>query len=207
MRSTLILASLLAVCLSATSLPADDKAQQLPIATIDALRILKSHKPTAGKLETLRADVKALEEKIQLRQVELEQLQRKLAGRPQPGEDREKLQLQFAKLQTELRQYVERERQNVQRREAKIQVEVYKQIQAEVGRISKERGLKLVMVRPRLSVDSEDPQEVGRALNQAIIYEEGLDITDEVLKALELKAEASTEEPSDETTSPEAPRE
>jgi outer membrane protein len=183
----------LAIGLLVASAWADDASEHFPIATIDVIHIFKNYQPAAEKLEALRADVKELDEKIQLRQIELEQLQRKLAGRPQPGEDREKLQLQFAKLQTELRLYVERERQNVQRRESRIQVDVYKQIQAEVEQITKQRGLKLVLVRPRLSLDSQDLQEVGRALNQTIMYEDGLDITDDVLKSLNAKENDAAE--------------
>jgi Skp family chaperone for outer membrane proteins len=174
-------------CVISPPLRAEEPAQPnlFPVATINVVHIFKTYQPAVEKLDALRADVKELDEKIQLRQIELEQLQRKLAGRPQPGEDREKMQLQFAKLQTELRLYVERERQNVQRREAKIQVDIYKLIQAEVEQITKERGIKLVLVRPRPSLDSPDLQEVGRALNQSILHSDCPDLTDDVLKALE----------------------
>jgi len=54
-----------------------------------------------------------------------------------------------------------------------------------VQRIAKERGLKLVLLRPRGNLESKDLGEVGRTLNQLVVYEEGLDLTDDVLKALE----------------------
>jgi Skp family chaperone for outer membrane proteins len=161
-----------------------EKPADVPIGVVDVLHIFKHYAPAAEQVEKLKREVQELEQTVQLRQVELEQLQKKLAAPPQAGEDREKLQLQFARLQTELRLLVERERGSLQRREVGIQLETYKKIQEQVKRIAKERGLKLVMVRPRPSLDSQDLQEVIRALNQPILYEEGLDITDQVLAGL-----------------------
>jgi Skp family chaperone for outer membrane proteins len=128
-----------------------------------------------------------LKKTIDLRQVEIDQLLRKLQAGQDPDE-RGKLQSQIAKLQSELRVHVETERQSLQKRELQIQAEVYKEIQAIVKQLAKERGLKLVVVRPRGSLESQDAGELNRTLNQLVIYEEeGLDITTDVLKALEAK--------------------
>lgn len=176
------------VLASCANLLAQEKTEP-SIATVDVSYIFKNYKPVAEKLIPLRADVQELEKTIQLRQLEIDTIQRKL--QTGGGEDRDKLQLQFAKLSTELRLFVEKERQTLTRRELAIQTMVYKEVQAEVAKIAKERGLKLVIVRPRGSLESQDLSEVNRTLNQLVIYEDGLDISDEVLKAMEAK------EPSD----------
>lgn len=163
----------------------------VPIATIDILHIYKHHKPVAEKLEVLKQSAQELEKTLQIRQVELETLQRKLQSPPKPNEDREKMQLQLVKLQTELRLFLERERQQLQKREVAIQVETYKQVQAEVARLSKERGYKLVLVKAQRSLDSENIGEISLALNQVILLEDGLDITQDVLQALDQKAKSS----------------
>lgn len=183
-----ILITLLTTILTVSILRAEEnEAADLPIATIDVAHIFKNYSPVAERLAPLKTAVKELETTLQLRQVEMDQLQRKLVGQPKEGEDRAKIQQQLAKLQTEVRQYVERERQGLQKRELDIQAEVYKEVQAEVRKIAKERGLKLVLVRPRGSLETKDAAELNRTLNQLVIFEEGLDITDEVLKALEAK--------------------
>ncbi len=176
-------------CISPLLCQGEETKRDLPLGTIDVAYIFRTHKEVAERLLPLRATVQELEQKIQLRQAEIEQVQRKLNGPAQPGEDRGKMQVQIAKMQTELRVFVEKEKQSLQRQELQIQAKVYKEIQAEVKRISQERGLKLVVVRPRGSLETEDLTEMNRTLNQLVIYEEeGLDLTDEVLKALEEKA-------------------
>jgi Skp family chaperone for outer membrane proteins len=180
-RSLLALLMLTAL---APALNADDNKSDLPIALIDVGYIFKNYKPAAEKLAALKPALQELEKTVQLRQVEIEQVQRKLAS-PKEGEDRAKLQQQFAKLQQELRVFVETERQSLQKRELQIQADIDKLVQAEVQRIAKERGLKLVVVRPRGNLESQDAGELNRTLNQLVIFEDGLDLSEEVLKALE----------------------
>jgi Skp family chaperone for outer membrane proteins len=182
---------LLSAVLAATlvcSLHGDDKTVDLPIGLIDVAYIFKHYKPANEKLAALKPALQELEKTVQLRQVEIEQVQRRLAA-PKDGDDVAKLRAQFAKLQQDLRVFVETERQKFQKRELDIQAEIYKLVQAEVQRISKERGLKLVLVRPRGNLETDDAGELNRTLNQLVIYEDGLDLTDEVLKALEATAE------------------
>jgi Skp family chaperone for outer membrane proteins len=155
----------------------------LSVATIDVAKLFRLYKPVMEKMEQLKQEVKILEEKMAIRQVEIESLQRRLQS-PASTEDRERMQLQMAKLQTELRLFVERERGGLQKRESAMQVEFYKRVREIVSKISKERGLKLVLVRPELSLDTNNLVETQRALNAIILYEDGLEITDDVLKIL-----------------------
>ena len=179
---------LLVVATLAAFLPADETSSDLPIGLIDVGYIFKNYKPATEKLAELKPALQELEKTVQLRQVEIEQIQRKLAA-PKEGDDRAKLQQQFAKLQQELRVYIETERQSLQKRELQIQADVYRLVQAEVQKIAKEKSLKLVVVRPRGNVESQDAGELSRTLNQLVIFEDGLDLTDDVLKALQTKAD------------------
>jgi Skp family chaperone for outer membrane proteins len=181
---------LLALVTALSGARADES--NLPLGLIDVGYVFKNYKPAADKLAELKPALQELEKTVQLRQVEMEQLQRKIAA-PKEGDDRAKLQQQFAKLQQELRVYIETERQGLQKRELQIQADVYKLVQAEVQRIAKERGLKLVVVRPRGNLESQDAGELNRTLNQLVIFEDGLDLSDEVLKALQNQAEEKTE--------------
>jgi Skp family chaperone for outer membrane proteins len=184
MRSLVSIVAAALLLATSARVPADEA---VPIGLIDVGHIFKNYKPATEKLSELKPALAELEKTVQLRQVELEQLQRRLAA-PKEGDDRAKLQVQIAKLQTELRIFVETERQNLQKRELQIQAEIYKLVQAEVQKIAKERKLKLVVVRPRGSLESQDAGELNRTLNQLIIFEDGLDLTEDVLKALEENA-------------------
>jgi len=187
MHRRLSYAALIPALIAATSLIAqeEEKGRDLPIATIDVAYIFKNYQPAAERVAELRTAAQEVENTLKVRQVEIDQLQRKLMGPPRDGDDRQKIQQQLIKLQAELQVYITNEKRALQRRELEIQADVYKQIQAEVQKIAKERKLKLVLVRPRGSLESQDLAEVNRTINQLVIFEEGLDISDDVLKALE----------------------
>lgn len=161
-------------------------AESLPIGLIDVDRIFKVHEPFLKKLEPIKAEVKELDESIQVRQAELETVATQ-ARKAQPGSaDSQRLQQQFLKLQGELQQHVASSRQTVQKKEAAVLVECFQQLDVQVSKYAKAHGLKLVIRNPGTSLDANQSlPEVLKALNRGVLYAEDLDITDEILKALE----------------------
>jgi len=160
-------------------------AEPLPIGLIDVDRIFKTHQPFVKKLEPIKAEVKELDESIQVRQAELETVATQ-ARRAQPGSaEFQRLQQQAVKLQAELQQYVASSRQAVQKKEAAVLIECYQQLDAQVSKYAKSRGLKLVIRNQESTLDAGQTfQDVLKALNRSVLYAEDLDITDEILKAL-----------------------
>jgi Skp family chaperone for outer membrane proteins len=163
-----------------------EAAEPLPIGLIDVDRIFKSHQPFLKKLEPIKAEVKELDESIQVRQAELETVATQ-ARKAQPGSaDSQRLQQQFLKLQGELQQYVATSRQAVQKKEAGVLIECYQVLDAQVSKYAKAKGLKLVIRNQESTLDATQPfPEVLKALNRSVLYAEDLDITDEILKSLE----------------------
>jgi len=174
----------LVVSMSAIAAPVP-AAEPLPIGLIDVDRVFKTHEPFLKKLEPIRAEVKELDESIQVRQAELETVAGQ-ARKAQPGSaEFQRLQQQAVKLQTELQQHVANSRQAVQKKEAVVLIECYQQLDAQVAKYAKAKGLKLVIRNQESSLDAGQPfQEVLKALNRSVLYAEDLDITDEILKAL-----------------------
>jgi Skp family chaperone for outer membrane proteins len=167
-------------------------AEPLPIGLIDVDRIFKTHQPFLKKLEPIKAEVKELDESIQVRQAELETVASQ-ARKAQPGSaDSLRLQQQALKLQTELQQHVATSRQAVQKKEAAVLIECFQKLDAQVGKYAKARGLKLVIKNSDTSLDANQPfPEVLKALNRGVLYAEDLDITDEILKALDAASSGS----------------
>jgi Skp family chaperone for outer membrane proteins len=172
-----------AVCftLLVPSLRADDK---LPIAVVNVDKLFSDYKAHAERLAPLRESAKELDETVQVRQVELETTANQLR-KAQPG-TQEQLQLQakLLKLQNDLKVFVETERQKLQKREVSAILASQKEMDEVIKRICKERGIRLV-VRGYNPPDENQPlQEVVKSLSRDVVYEDGLDITDDVLKAL-----------------------
>ena len=163
-------------------------AEPLPIALVNVDRICKTYKPFLDKLEPLKDLAKEVDQSVQVRQAELETVAAQLRN-TQPGTpDFQRLQIQVVKLQNELQQFLNSERQKLQKKEADIFLVFHKQLDAEISRYAKAHGIKLVVRQFEASLDEKQSlPELIQTLNRTILYEEGLNITDEILKALAAK--------------------
>jgi Skp family chaperone for outer membrane proteins len=166
--------------------PARGAEPSLPIALVNVDRIFKTHQPFQKKLEPLKAEAREFEQQVQVRQAELDtvlgQLRRAAPGSP----EQQKLQLQLVKLQTELQQFVNNGRQELQKKEAALYLSFFRRVDAEIARYAKAHGVKLVIRQPETSLEENQPlTETLKALNRGILYEEGLDITEAILRGLE----------------------
>lgn len=179
----------------AGSLPAASADETLPIALVNMDRIFKTYKPLQDKLAPIKEGVQDLEKKAQLRQIELETVVTQLR-KSQPGSPEfNRLQQQAAKLQTELQQFVAKERDALQKQEAGVLLDMYRQVDDEIKKYAKAKGLKLVIRQQDSSLDENQPlAEILKTLNRGIVYEDGLDITDEILKALDARAQAANKD-------------
>jgi Skp family chaperone for outer membrane proteins len=183
MNHKLLLAIFVFATWATPTLPAADP---LPIALVNVDRILKDYKPLNDKLDPLKAEAKELDATVQVRQAELEtignQLRQTLPGSP----DQQRLQIQLVKMQGDFQRFVATGRNNLQTKEASTYLAFFRQLDAEIAKYAKAHGLKLVIRQSETSLDDGQPlQDVFKALNRSILYEEGLDITDAILKALQ----------------------
>lgn len=161
-------------------------AEPLPIALVNVDRILKDYKPLNDKLDPLKAEAKELDAAIQVRQAELEtvgnQLRQVLPGSP----DQQRLQIQLVKMQGDFQRFVAEGRNKLQNKEATTYLTFFRQLDTEIGKYAKANNLKLVVRQSETSLNDGQPlQDVFKALNRSILYEDGLDITDAILKALQ----------------------
>ena len=165
---------------------ADDS---LPIAILNMDRIFKTHKPLLDQLAPAREEAKELQEKLQLRQAEIETVAIQIRKTDPNTPDFQRLQAQLLKLNGELRQLAESGQQTIQKKESAIYLAFYRTLDDEVAKYAKAKGLKLVLRQQESSLDENQPlQEILKSLNRSIIYQDGLDITDEILKALDARA-------------------
>ncbi len=162
-----------------------DAVEPLPVGLVNVDRILKEYKPLNDKIDPLKTEAKDLDGKIQVRQAELETVANQ-ARQTQPGSTEfQLLQIQLVKLQTDLQQFVAKGRHDLQQKEATVYLAFFRQLDAEVSKYAKANGLKLVLRQYETSFEEgQSLQDVAKSLNRTILYEEGLDITDAILKAL-----------------------
>lgn len=175
------LAVILTAFLLSPAVRADDK---LPIAVVNVDKLFNGYKQHADRLAPLRESAKELDETVQVRQIELETAANQLRKTPPGTPEQLQLQAKALKLQNDLKVFVETERQKLQKREIGAIIASQKDMDEAVKKICKERGLKLVLRTYNPPDENQPLQEVVKSLNRDIVYQDGLDITDDVLKAL-----------------------
>lgn len=186
MSHSILRSALLVVCVVLSFVPAVACAQDkaFPIAVVNLDKVFNGYKKHAERLQPLRDSAKELDESVQVRQVEMEtaanQLRKAMPGTP----EQLRLQQQLLKLQNELRVHVETERQKLQKREVGVLITTQKDVDEQIKKLCKERGLKLVLRQNSTPEENQPLQEVVKNLARDVIYQDGLDITDDVLKAL-----------------------
>jgi Skp family chaperone for outer membrane proteins len=148
-------------------------------------RVVKMHKPFQDKLDALKKEAKDLDDSFKARQAEFETVVNNLKKAAPGSPEFNRLQQQAGKLQGELQQFINTERANLQKKEATLYVGFYKQIDPAIGKVAKAKGLKLVLKDQESTFDeNQNVQELLKALNRSILYQEGLDITADIVKEL-----------------------
>jgi Skp family chaperone for outer membrane proteins len=187
-RIWFVRAGSLVLCLTAAAIAQEPQSNPLPIAVLNLDVLFKEYMQVAKSLAELKQEAAEIDEKLKLRQSELEAVGSDLR-QAQPGSaEQRRLQQEAVKLNAELQQFVARERANVQNKETKIFLNAYRGVDAVVKEYCKEKGIKLVIRQQSTSLDENQPtQEILKALNRTIVFEDGLDITADIQQRLKAK--------------------
>ena len=160
------------------------------VAVVDVKRILSQHTTLQAGLKALGRDVQSHQERAAVRQAEIASVQKKLQTLKPGGIDYEKAQLLLTRLQTELTLEATRRQQEFLKREMALYSEAYGKVTASVARYAKENGIQLVLRSEEGKIDPNDQKSVLGGVNRIVVYQQGLDITDEILA--DLNAEEDT---------------
>ena len=175
----------MSVAIAAMLYSAVRAAEPLPVGLINVDRILKEYKPLNDQIDPLKAEAKDLDGKVQVRQAELEAVINQARQTPPNSPESQRLQIQLVKLQTDLQQFVAKGRHDLQQKEATVYLTFFRQLDTEISKYARANGLKLVLRQYETSFEEgQSLPDVAKSLNRTIFYEEGLDITDAILKAL-----------------------
>jgi Skp family chaperone for outer membrane proteins len=177
-----------AVGLAAVTAAQEKEAASLPVAVLNLDVLFKEDPKVVKALTELKQQAVEIDEKIKLRQAELESTAAD-ANKAQPGsQEQRRLGQQAARLQNELQQFIARERASVQLQEARIYLATYRDVESIVQKYCREKGIKLVIRQQATGLDGEQSaQEILKALNRIVVFEEGLDITADIQERMKAK--------------------
>ena len=183
---------LIIVAASATSISAQEKPTEnpLPIGLVNLDKVAQQYKPFQMKVVALQEEGKELQSSVTLRQSELQAVANDLQKTMQGSAEFQKLQNQFAKLQRELQVFVQEGQQKFRDKELKLSLSLHREIDQVLKPYCKAKGLRLVVRTNNSSLDeNQTQQQILQTLSRGVLYEDGLDITDDVLKLMVEKGE------------------
>lgn len=160
-------------------------ADKFPIATVRIDLVLRDYAPFAKQMQEFQNDRKSAQEELEVQQAEAETVFAKLRMTPPGSPQHDDLQREAAKLQTQLRQQVERATQQFQRREAKMFIEIFAKIDVQLKMLAKKHGLKMILRKQEVELREDLPAPLfQQALNRLVLLDDTEDLTAELLAAL-----------------------
>ncbi len=154
------------------------------IAVIDMTRVYMKSKIYQNYQNELKTKVSESQEASRKLIMEFQQLTEKWKRLEQGSEERKEIENQLKKKQTELSEFQAAEARKFQKEQAGIYLAIYQKTAPEIANYAQARGIDLVLWKQPEPVKEDDPVKLLQSLSRNVIYENNLDITDEIIGAM-----------------------
>lgn len=154
------------------------------VALIDIGYIFRKHPGYVAKREALIAQAKTMtgDETNVKKQIQKESEKLKDF---QPGSlEYKQLEAQLTQQASDFQVQQQLARRELAEQEVKLYYETYVEVQKIIDRMAKDYGIQLVVRFDREPMNSTDPDSIRRGLMNPVVYHQGLDITELVMKEL-----------------------
>jgi Skp family chaperone for outer membrane proteins len=159
------------------------------VALLDLGRIFTVHVNFKKNSEVLRGEVEQAERALVTRKAELQAAANALGDLPKGSGEAKQLEEQIARDTSEVQLLVAKQKRDFFEQEAAMYYETYQEVMKAVSTYSQQRGINLVMRFNGDPYDPEDPQALQKELNKAVVYHDGIDITDDIIRIVNAKVE------------------
>ena len=103
------------------------------------------------------------------------------AGSPQYKQQEELIATKQAQIQLKMNL----QKKEFMEREAKVYYQTYMEIEQEVTKFAQRHGINLVLRYNKIDMSSQDRREVLAGVNRAVVYQNKIDITDDILNVIQ----------------------
>ena len=152
------------------------------VALLDIAKVFKNHKGFEARMQQLRDQKKKIEEQVIADRNRLLEKRKGLQGYNPGTREYKQLEEQLANDAADAQVKMELQKKELLEQEAQAYLQTYNQIQSAVGRIANQYQLRLVLRFDSQQIDQNNPNDILKGINRAVIYQQNLDITDTVLQ-------------------------
>lgn len=154
------------------------------VVVIDVAFIYKNHNRFNQTMLDIKTDIEKFEAYVRKKQADFKPLGEALGTyNPSSAEYKQKEE-ELARMQSDLQVEVGLKRKEFLQQEARVYYRVYKEIETEVQKFSERNGIHLVLRYNRDEMKEDDRASVLQGVNRAVVFQQGRDITELVLKSL-----------------------
>ena len=154
------------------------------IAVIDISYIFKNHNRFKAAMENMKRDVDAFQNQVKGWETEIQQMEQKLATFNEGTPDRRAIEEQIVNAQTKYQADMALKRKDFLDREARIYYNVYQEIVREVTTFAQRNSIDMVVRFNSEEIDPNNRKSIMEGLNGAIVYQNRLNITYDILERL-----------------------
>ena len=166
------------------------------IAVVDIGYVFKMHTGFKAKKADLESQMKQASDRLKQEQAALRKMAQDLQNSPPGTEQYKQLEEEIARRNADLQIRFQLQDKEFARKEAAIYHTVYQEIEEEVRYLASQSGLDAVLRFNGDTVDSDQPAQVMRNVNKLVVwFNEGLDVTPEILRRLNVRYGSQTATP------------
>jgi Skp family chaperone for outer membrane proteins len=165
------------------------KVPATTLASMDMAYIFKTHKAFLDDMKVLEQEAKTFQQNMQATEAQLKLLKARMEQTEDKAE-KEKLEATLATQGAEFQLSVRKAQQDISDREARRYYDTYALLQEETKKYCRARGIHVVLKTNRDPVKASDRRSVMEGLARPVIFSDAPDISDDILKAMDLTASA-----------------
>jgi Skp family chaperone for outer membrane proteins len=154
------------------------------IAVVDMSKVFNAHKRLAARMDEVKRDNERDQEEAKAMIEAGKQLQQELGNHKQGSAEFNRIQKEIQQKGVELQRFNREMQARFAQAQAQAYLETYQSVAEEVQRIAETRGFKLVLNYSSEPIDAKDLSKTMQVLSRQVLFQSGLDITDDVLQAV-----------------------
>lgn len=162
----------------------DAKPPNFPVAVVDMGKVFNGFKQLSERKEELQRQNQKVEEQIKTRVEELTQLQEEAKGHKEGSPEHKRIVKEFQTKNRDFEIFRREQQRIVLEAQTKMLLWAYEKVAEQVQQYADDRGIKLVLTYNEIPREGKNPQEIINGLNRAVVYQNALDITEEILQAM-----------------------
>jgi Skp family chaperone for outer membrane proteins len=161
------------------------------IALIDVTFIFKNHKRFKDQMQDMKGQVQAAENRVKTEKQQITTMAQTLQTLQKGTADYKDLEEKITDLSTRLQISVNKEKSAFLQQQARIYYNTYQEICQSTDYFCRQYGIDLVLRHSRETANPDNPDDVLTVINKPVVFQRGLDITDQILADLNRSSPAA----------------